>query len=420
MKRKIDNLYNFDWIDSLNKVEGFEFKEALNSYIFFKKDSLSLATKLVDKNPMLIAPKILLMSLILLSRDRKKIVIAKNILNSIKIDSINEIQEKYLSVLKKWIEGDLYSVVEKIKNIIIENPKDIFAIRLFHFNSIFIGLDKKFFKTHLELIKKWSDKDDFYNLILGMTSFAYEENNDYSKAYDLAKLSLDISKEDLWSWHALLHVHDSKVNCALNLQNDYNKINWNFYGPMKRHLWWHQALFFYYQKNYTDCLKVYDKYIMSEDYFYLDFCNASSLLLRLNSKEIDVRTRMDKLRPIANYFKSQNLLPFIDFHLILFFNYYNDQSYFKEFKTLIKTSYSDSFFNNVYDTCLEPLIENILSKRLMNLDLIKSDFLDLGGSFAQRELIFLNLYSNNTDKDFKDRLITQIKNKKNLTSINYA
>ena len=117
MKRKIDNLYNFDWIDSLNKVEGFEFKEALNSYIFFKKDSLSLATKLVDKNPKLIAPKILLISLILLSRDRKKIVIAKNILNSIKIDSINEIQEKYLSVLKKWIEGDLYSVVEKIKNI---------------------------------------------------------------------------------------------------------------------------------------------------------------------------------------------------------------------------------------------------------------------------------------------------------------
>ena len=89
MKRKIDNLYNFDWIDSLNKVEGFEFKEALNSYIFFKKDSLSLATKLVDKNPKLIAPKILLISLILLSRDRKKIVIAKNILNSIKIDSIN-------------------------------------------------------------------------------------------------------------------------------------------------------------------------------------------------------------------------------------------------------------------------------------------------------------------------------------------
>ena len=65
MKRKIDNLYNFNWIDSLNKVEGFEFKEALNSYIFFKKDSLSLATKLVDKNPMLIAPKILLMSLML-------------------------------------------------------------------------------------------------------------------------------------------------------------------------------------------------------------------------------------------------------------------------------------------------------------------------------------------------------------------
>ena len=107
-------------------------------------------------------------------------------------------------------------------------PSISFLILLFHFNSFFIGLDKKFFKTHLELIKKWSDKDDFYNLILGMTSFAYEENNDYSKAYDLAKLSLDISKEDLWSWHALLHVHDSKVDCALKLQNEYNRIDWNF------------------------------------------------------------------------------------------------------------------------------------------------------------------------------------------------
>ena len=100
-----------------------------------------------------------------------------------------------------------------------------------------------------------------------MPSFAYEENNDYHNAFRLAKLSLDISKKDLWSWHALLHIHDSKLDNVIFLQNEYEKINWNSYGPMKRHMWWHQSLFYFYQKNYTKCLELYDNCIFSEDEF---------------------------------------------------------------------------------------------------------------------------------------------------------
>ena len=89
------------------------------------------------------------------------------------------------------------------------------AIRLLHFNNIFIGIDSNFLRKHLEILGNWTKTDPFYNLILGMTSFAYEENDELSLAQNLANESLAMSKKDLWSWHALLHVQDNELSSDL-------------------------------------------------------------------------------------------------------------------------------------------------------------------------------------------------------------
>ena len=61
---------------------------------------------------------------------------------------------------------------------------------------------------------------------------------------------------------------------------------------------------------------------MIEDYHYLDFCNSVSLLIRLRIKGIDIGTRLEELKKFADYFLKQNTLPFIDFHLLLFYYYF--------------------------------------------------------------------------------------------------
>ena len=306
------------WIDTKDDQEINEFNKAMNSYLMFKSNSLEITENLIIKNESFQAPKILKIVLILLSRDKIKIKIAKKILKNINVSYVNDYFKEYLKVLQFWINNNLHEAIKNLLEIIKKNPKDIFAIRLFHFNNIFIGMDDKFLENHEKIINEWDILDEYYNLLLGMTSFANEENNNLERAKYLASESLNLSKSDLWSWHALIHVHDNEILSDVENNKYFNNFEWKNYGPIKRHIWWHLALFYFYRGDYKKSLTMYDNYVFDKDTFYLDFCNTSSFLLRLHYKGVDVKKRMEDLLPIANYFKDQNILPFIDYHLIFY------------------------------------------------------------------------------------------------------
>ena len=57
---------------------------------------------------------------------------------------VNNYFHQYLEIVNLWIKNDLKNLLKKLELIIKDNPKDIFAIRLFHFNNIFLGIDSKF------------------------------------------------------------------------------------------------------------------------------------------------------------------------------------------------------------------------------------------------------------------------------------
>jgi len=182
----LSNNYFHYWVDSKKDEEIKKFQECIDSYIYFKKDSLLITNQLIRENRNFQAPKLLKTFLLLFSRDINKLTLAKDAINSISADKINNHFHKYLEVAKLWINNDLKKLLNKLELIIKENPKDIFAIRLFHFNNIFLGIDDKFLNKHEEILSKWSENDQHYNLLLGMTSYAFEENNIIDKAKLLA------------------------------------------------------------------------------------------------------------------------------------------------------------------------------------------------------------------------------------------
>ena len=413
----LSNNYFHYWVDSKKDEEIKKFQECIDSYIYFKKDSMLITNKLIRENRNFQAPKLLKTFLLLFSRDINKLTLAKDTIKSISVDNINNHFHKYLEVAKLWINNDLKNLLNKLELIIKENPKDIFAIRLFHFNNIFVGIDGKFLDKHEEILSKWSENDQHYNLLLGMTSYAYEENNLIDKAKFLAVNSLKQSSNDLWSWHALLHVHDNENNDSINKIDNFNKINWSIYGPIKRHIWWHQSLILFYNQEYEKSLKLFDNYFSSSEIFYLDFCNACSFLLRLHYKGVDVKERMDKLKDYAEYFKNQHILPFIDYHLIFYYSYYDDQGYFEQLENRMEENYLESSFKENYINFLKPIINNMKTHELLNENIIKSQFKYLGGSFAQRELIFLSLIQNTKYEKNKSNLISEYNNYKSVSKL---
>jgi len=407
------------WIDSSNDDERELFLDALNSYLLFKKDSLDKCDLLIHKYPSFNAPKLLKIILILLARDNQKIQDAKRLYNNINTEDLNDHFKNYLIVISLWLKSDLHSVISSLQNIISNHQKDILAIRLLHFNSIFIGIDSNFLSKHQEILGNWTKKDPLYNLILGMTSFAYEENDQLSLAHNLANDSLALSKTDLWSWHALLHVQDNELSSDLESNKFFTSIDWSQYGAIKRHIWWHQALMHFYKKNFIKCLEMFDNFIFSEDEFYLDFCNTSSLLLRLHYQGIDVEQRMLKLKPLANYFCDQQLIPFIDYHLMFFYKYFDDSDHLSLIHDGINEHYKNTKFQKKTNTYLEPVIKNLQNGEAIDTKVMHNAFQQLGGSFAQREIILLGLLNNNDQSDLQ-KTIKSIFNAKKTSVVNYA
>jgi len=252
-----------------------------------------------------------------------------------------------------------------------------------------------------------------------MTSFAYEENDQLSLAQNLANDSLAISKKDLWSWHALLHVQDNELSSDLESNEFFTSIDWSQYGAIKRHIWWHQALMHFYKKDFIKCLEMFDNFICSEDEFYLDFCNASSLLLRLHYQGADVEQRMLKLKPLANYFCEQQLIPFIDYHLVLFYKYFDDSDHLSIIQKGINEQYRNTQFQKTTNSYLEPVIKNLQNGEEIDTKVMHNAFQQLGGSFAQREIILLGLLNHNDQSELK-KTIKNIFNAKKTSVVNYA
>ena len=411
-------VYGESWLKSNKNDNIIEFNNILNSYLYFKKDTFDNLEILLKNNPKFIMGYCLKGFLLLLTRDTNKNKEIDLIIKIIEKNTFN-LSEKllqYINILREWSAGNLRVVQEILIKILINDPKDILAFRLYHFNQIFLSLNNNYLKKHLEKKKKWNEKDEYFPLVLGMTSYALEENNMYIEAELYAKESLNISSKDLWSIHAMCHLHDSKEENieGENIFHDM-KINWDLYGPMKRHLWWHKSLFYYYQKKYKECLSLYDNYIKNEDYFYLDFCNSASLLLRLKFEGIDIGNRMQILKKYADYFIYQNNLPFIDFHILLFYSHFDNSNFdYFESKEFIN-KYLNSDYENAYKNSLKPLIHIMKEKKIDNIDIVSNCFADLGGSFAQREVILLKLIDsnkgkkNNYTKVIKDKIINKRK-----------
>ena len=342
----MQNNYFYKWIDSNKDDEINSFKECIDSYIYFKKDAFYKTNKLIKKKPEFNAPKLLKIVLLLFSRDVQKISLARETFKSISTDEVNDYFHQYLEIVNLWIKNDLKNLLNKLELIIKDNPKDIFAIRLFHFNNIFLGIDSKFLNKHEEILSKWSENDQHYNLLLGMTSYAFEENNIIDKAKLLALNSLK----------ALL------ISSLL-------------------------------------------------------FSNRF-LAFTVSGRPITgCKERMDKLKDYAEYFKNQHILPFIDYHLIFYYLYYNDQDYFQQLEERMEENYLENSFKENYINYLKPIIHSMKTNVLLNENIIKSQFKYLGGSFAQRELIFLSLIQNTKYEKNKSDLISEYNDYKSVSKL---
>jgi hypothetical protein len=85
----------------------------------------------------------------------------------------------------------------------------------------------------------------------------------------------------------------------------------------------------------------------------------------------------------------------------------------------ISQHYKNTKFQNTTISYLEPVLNNLLNRKVIDAKVMHNAFHQLGGSFAQREIILLGLLNHN-DQSNLQKTIKDIFNAKKTSVVNYA
>ncbi len=229
-------------------------------------------------------------------------------------------EQLHLDALACWIAGDLTGAAACWETILIKHPHDILAFKLETYTRFYLGDSVRIRDTAARVMNAWNESITGYHAILSVYAFGLEECGDYAAAEREGRRSVALDAEDLWGVHAVAHVmemQDRRKEGVAWLENSAR--SWGRGNNFVYHLWWHLALFHVDLEDFDRVLSLYDEKVRvdTESTEYLDICNATSLLWRLEERGIDVGDRWRELADKAAQRSTDHLLVFPDTHFVL-------------------------------------------------------------------------------------------------------
>ena len=229
-------------------------------------------------------------------------------------------ERAHAAALSAWTRGQMETATALWEEILLDHPTDGLALRLSHFTHFYSGDGRRMRDSLAHLLPRWSEDHPDYGFLLGMYAFGLEESRDYARAEKYGRRAVDLNPADAWSVHSVAHVlemterHEDGIAWVKGLERDWSTVN-NF----RFHLHWHRCLYHLERGEFEEVLAIYDAQVVSDiaSDFYLDICNASSLLWRLEMFGVDVGDRWRELADVAKTHVGDTDLIFVSLHYLM-------------------------------------------------------------------------------------------------------
>ena len=228
-------------------------------------------------------------------------------------------ERRHLDALDAWIRGEFEQAAAHFEAILAEHPRDIVALKLAHYLHFYLGDNENHRDSIGRVLHAWDDTVDGYGYVLGMHAFALEESGAYDEAERAGRAAVERNPADLWAVHAVAHVMEMQDRCSEGIawvrESEPRLGECNNFGY---HLWWHLALFHLEVQDVESVLRLYDERMrveLSDE--YLDICNATSMLWRLEERGIDVGDRWNELAQRCEARTGDHQMVFPDVHYML-------------------------------------------------------------------------------------------------------
>lgn len=233
---------------------------------------------------------------------------------------LNERERRHRLALEYWQQDQLIDTVSVLDDIVKTYPRDMLALRIAHHLHFYGAGAIKMTGSLIPASKHWNASDRFFGYFKGMQSFALEESGNYKEAETAGIEALEFNNTDIWAAHAVTHVYHMQKRFAEGSSFiDSLTDVWSDKNNFVNHLYWHKALLHIGLKEFDVALKIYDDFLIEPltDDFYLDVCNAASLLWRLEMLGVNLGQRWSQLMAYSTRRVTDDELVFTTLHYLM-------------------------------------------------------------------------------------------------------
>lgn len=373
---------------------------AIDSYLTFRADALAETDAAIESDPECPMAWVLRGYLLMFARTAALVPDARAALARAKaLETIATRREcQHMDALAAWIEGRSHRAQVIWSDILAETRVDLLALRVQHFNAIFLGQPDLTGRYAARTIATWDKDVPGAGFAWSTACMGLEEVGDYGEAERIGRAATDLEPDDLWAVHSVAHVMEAEGRLGDGLDWMQRPARfWEGRGPMKHHLLWHEALFIYQGGAYDAVLDFYDARIEpDEKNSYMEIANASSLLLRLEAAGVRCGERWQRLAERARQHIDSRGLTFADIHMLLTYGMAGDRDGLAHLDRSISAYAGHTTTNDAEASAKIALPvaramgarhagDFVQATRILNE--ARPDFIRMGGSHAQRDAL---------------------------------
>jgi tetratricopeptide (TPR) repeat protein len=228
-------------------------------------------------------------------------------------------ERAHTAAFEAWRDGQIRRAAAIWEEILIEHPRDIWALRFAHDTYFYLGDAPNLRDSIARVLPAWSHEDDLRSFLLGMHAFGLEECGDYRAAETAGRRAVEANPADTWAIHAVAHVleMEGRQNEGIAWLTGLRP-HWQAAPALAVHQWWHLALFLIECGRLEEVLEIYDKHVRgTPSAAFLDLVDAAALLWRLQLAGIGVGERWRGLKEHWFAHVDDHVLVFNDAHLAM-------------------------------------------------------------------------------------------------------
>ena len=312
---------------------------AMMHYFTFQADALDQADAVLAKDPECPIAWVLRAYLLLFARKielQAEIDLAISKAQALR-QSATRHECLHIDAAQAWSKSQPLEAQSAWDAILSEIPHDLLALRVQHFNAIFIGQQSELARHAHRALESWSDEVPGAGFAYSTVCMGLEEVNAFREAEQIGRRSAELEADDLWALHSVAHVFEAEGRLDEGLVwMEQPASLWENRGSMRHHLWWHEALFLYESGAYERTLAYYDaKLEVTEAFSNLEMSNLASLLYRLEAAGIKCGARWDRLAERTAPLNISRNLVFKDIHSLIVFALADDGASLAELSGVI-------------------------------------------------------------------------------------